>query len=194
MTRTQPGAVILAGGDGTRIGVPKLMLHVEHESFLARIVRVLNESDVAPVIVVAARHDDAFVHTAAPEAVYVAIENSDAPMLTSLKSGLGALSFSRPMLVVPVDHPFVNSVTIRAIVECARRETTSVVKPRYRERTGHPILVPEELIPHILEASNTMTLRDIIHNAKFPQHCVDVDDPGILRNVNTRSDLDDKPL
>jgi molybdenum cofactor cytidylyltransferase len=193
MTLRQPGAVVLAGGDGTRIGIPKLMLRAGNESFLARITRVLREADVTPVTVVATRHHDAFVQEAASEALFVAIEDPNAPMLISLKAGLAALTIPRPILVVPVDHPFVGSATIRAIIECARSNDASVVKPRYRERAGHPIFIPEQLIPLILDADNTSTLRDIIRNANIPQQFADLDDPGILRNINTRRDLEDDP-
>lgn len=193
MTELRPGAIILAGGDGTRIGIPKLMLRAGKESFLARIARIMHESQIAPVLVVAAAHYDVFVQDAAPHAQFISIDDPDAPMLTSLQRAFRALDVPRSMLIAPVDHPFVSNATILAILGCAEREPMSVVKPEYMGTSGHPILLPKELIPLVLHAPESSTLRDVIRNAAYPQLRVSVDDPGILRNVNSRSDLDNQP-
>jgi CTP:molybdopterin cytidylyltransferase MocA len=46
------GAIILAAGNGARIGIPKLRLHIEGHSYIEHILGILRQEGVNPVVCV----------------------------------------------------------------------------------------------------------------------------------------------
>jgi molybdenum cofactor cytidylyltransferase len=65
----------------------------------------------------------------------------------------------------------------------------SVVVPVFRGRRGHPIVVPAGLRAHVLAADPASTLKDVLLASAAPQIEIDVDDPGITRDVDVPNDL-----
>lgn len=122
-------------------------------------------------------------------------------------------------IVLPADMPFVRPETVAAVISAAMLAATSpgsdvaasreseaaaadasrastefaratcVVAPSHGGVKGHPIALPAALRSIILAAEPTGTLRDTLAAASVRWHLVDVDDPGILRDVDTRDDL-----
>jgi len=118
-------------------------------------------------------------------------------MLSSVQVGLrGALAMNpRGIVVMPVDHPSVRPETVAAvaaILEQAigacrpadRKAFSYAVVPRHRGRRGHPVALSPALADAVSKDKKATDLSDAMRrNARLVGY-LDVDDPGVLRNVN----------
>ena len=87
----------------------------------------------------------------------------------------------------PVDHPTVKTATIRFMVKIFASRLNCVIIPRHADKNGHPIIIPAALV--IPEQTHLNGLKEVIMLSGFPIHYTEVDDPGILANINTPEDL-----
>ncbi|MCB5280047.1 MAG: NTP transferase domain-containing protein [Candidatus Cloacimonetes bacterium] len=109
-------------------------------------------------------------------------------MLDSLRKTLKNMTDIPSHLIIwPVDHPFVQSNTVQILVEYAMQNPDCIIKPEYRGRRGHPIIIPSDLDIHnpVYE-----TLREVLRHSGVGTMIVAVEDQGILQNINTKDDLD----
>jgi molybdenum cofactor cytidylyltransferase len=59
-----------------------------------------------------------------------------------------------------------------------------LVIPRFQGRRGHPVCAARWLIPEFLALPVEAQAREIVHRHAAEACYVDVDDPGILRDVD----------
>ncbi len=182
-------AVVPAAGAATRFGGDKLVADVQGRALLDWTIGALLDGGVGEVIVVVppANPWAPKVRAFGDSRVRVVVNPDPARgMFSSITLGLRAVT-GAPAAVLPGDMPFVRGNTVRALFEAAVR-TGGIVVPRYRGRRGHPIVLSDSARAQILEAADP-TLRDALRRMGDPQIDVDVDDPGVLRDVNVKEDL-----
>ena len=63
-----------------------------------------------------------------------------------------------------------------------------VAYAQYRGRRGHPVGFSAELYSELATLSGDEGARRLV--ARYPAHAVDVDDPGVLIDIDTEADLD----
>lgn len=104
----------------------------------------------------------------------------------SIAAGVGARPHGPGWLVLPGDMPLVQPQTLRAV---ARGLTGApVAYAQHRGRQGFPVGLSVELYSELVLLSGEEGLRRLL--ARYPSHAVDVDDPGVLQDINTTADLD----
>ena len=84
--------------------------------------------------------------------------------------------------------PFVRPATVAAVLEAYRRSPGFIV-PQRHSRPGHPIALPGALRPALLAASPTTSLNELIKSQRLARLEIEVEDGGILRDVDTPADL-----
>jgi molybdenum cofactor cytidylyltransferase len=191
------GAVVPAAGRSRRFGGPKLIEAVDGVPMIERTVRALFAGGVGRVVIVVS--PDSAVTTAGPERVpvlgdarvsVVVNPDPDRGMLSSIQSGLAALEAGAgPLLVLPADMPFVRAATIAAVIDAARTRGV-VVSPRFEGRRGHPVALTAAAARAVQEASGAADLSEALAPFKPYRFELDVDDPGIHRDVDRPGDLD----
>ncbi|MEQ1946071.1 MAG: nucleotidyltransferase family protein [Bryobacteraceae bacterium] len=178
------GAIILAAGASSRMGSPKALLDYHGETFIERLVRVFS-SVCDPVIVALGYHADAIrPKVKAQVAVNPAPERG---MLTSLQTALAALPADLDgFLFIPVDCPAVEESTVRTAIDTFRKRGSEVqfVVPQYNGKHGHPVCADASLIAEFLALPEDGQARHIVHKYVPQTVYVDVDDPGILTDVD----------
>lgn len=189
MTESVPAAVVLAGGDGGRLGTPKSKLAIGAETYLERIVHNLREAGVHRVSVVMPAPLAEWGASVVPGTIVVPVADPNAPMIASLRAGTEALAGEGSVVVALVDHPFVAAGTYRLLAETANANPGCVIKPVYSGRSGHPIVIPPAVVQQVLVPGETSSLRDLIRQSGVRQCIVAVDDGGVVWNINTRDDL-----
>lgn len=174
--------IVLAAGASTRMGHPKALTRIGEETALARIVRA---AAGMRVIVVTGEHDEA-IRAAHPGLAVRWVRNPDPQMgrTGSLQRGLAATRGQRA-LVLPVDHPLVRHDTLRAL---ASRPEAWVV-PTRGGRGGHPIKLGEMGVAAVMSAPPATPLRDIPAMVGLEATRVEVDDAGVLANLDTPQDV-----
>lgn len=93
-------------------------------------------------------------------------------------------------IIWPVDHPLVQSSSLRALIEAASQNPDCIIKPDYRGTRGHPVLVPGNLD---FFNSDYETLREVIRYSGRATVIVPVEDSGVVRNLNRPEDLNASP-
>jgi molybdenum cofactor cytidylyltransferase len=185
-------AVVTAAGSAERFGGKKLLTPIDGEPLLDHTIRTLLEGGVSEVIVVVGRDARAElerdVNTLLDPRVRP-VENPDPSrgMFSSIREGV-AQAQGDAILVMPGDMPFVSPDTVRAVIAAFERKP-AIVSPRYRGKRGHPVALPISLRDEIRTADAHATLHDVIHSHTDMRIDVDVDDPGINRDVDRPEDL-----
>jgi molybdenum cofactor cytidylyltransferase len=185
-------AVVTAAGSAERFGGKKLLTPIDGEPLLDHTIRALLDGGVAEVIVVVghdAREELERDVNALLDPRVRAVENADPSrgMFSSIQEGV-AQAQGDTILVMPGDMPFVSSDTVRAVIAAYGRKP-GIVSPRYRGKRGHPVALPASLRDEIRAADPHATLHDVIHAHTDIRVDVDVDDPGVVRDVDRIEDL-----
>jgi molybdenum cofactor cytidylyltransferase len=107
-------------------------------------------------------------------------------MLSSLRCGLERLSDCDHILFTPMDLPLLEARTVRAIAEAAPR--AAVVIPRVGEDRGHPVAIDRTVALELLAAPDGVQPRDIIRRDDSRVLFLDVEDPGVVRDVDHPED------
>jgi molybdenum cofactor cytidylyltransferase len=188
-------AVVTAAGSAERFGGRKLLALVNGEPLLDRTIRSLLEGGVSEVIVVVGTDGRAELErdvNAMNDARVRPVENPDPSrgMFSSIQEGLVTASGDL-LLVLPGDMPFVRPETVRAVI-AKYRERQAIVSPRYRGKRGHPVAMPLAFRDEIRATPATANLHEVIKKHAEMRVDLDVDDPGIVRDVDTPADLVDE--
>ena len=184
MNATAARAVVLAGGDSTRMGSPKALLHVDGVPAVLRVAGAHRAVGVEPLVVLG--HDAGRV--AGPlqdQAVpFVINERHAEGMFSSVQCGARELpAETRAFFVHPVDCVLVRSETIALLARSAAAGR-EVVYPEFEGRRGHPPLLPTTLCEAILAGAPAGGLRELLAGAGRSGHDVPVDDPHVLEDMD----------
>jgi len=178
--------LVPAAGASRRMGHPKPLLPYGGSTFLDRVLDLYRRQGCAPLVVILS---EAFTGPLPPDAVPVINPAPERGMLSSLQEGLAALPRScRGFFIHPVDHPAVASATLEALLTAWADHPESAVKPVYQGRGGHPLLLGTDWIPRLLEAPAEATLRRILEAHPRSLLRLEVEDSGVLVNVNCPDD------
>lgn len=111
-------------------------------------------------------------------------------MLSSVQCGLNEASSEGPVLLTPVDCLGFTADTVVRLAAAARTTSCSVV-PTWHGRTGHPIVLVPRDRRAVLAADpvEELSLARVLSALALPPGEVEVDDPGVLRNLNTPVEL-----
>ena len=184
----RPIAIVPAAGRGERFGGAKLAADVGGEPMLARVVETLLEGGAMEVVVVAGPHSFVPPAATADSRVRVVVNpDPDRGMFSSIQVGVAAAS-GDPLLILPGDMPFVRPATVARVIEAYDRHRM-IVSPRVGGRRGHPIALPASRRLELLGAPPDATLADLLRGREAERLAVDVDDPGIVRDVDVPADL-----
>ncbi len=183
--------IVLAAGEGRRIGGPKALLRLGHETFLARVLAGLARPGVGAVCVVIG-HEAARVRSAAgvgPDTCFLENERYSNGMLSSLLCGLAEARRrgADGVLVHPVDHPLVEPTTVDRVVD-ALAQGAKVAVPTYGGRRGHPAGFARSCWGALETAPADRGARSVL--AEHPDWIAHVaGGPGCITGVNTPEDL-----
>ena len=178
--------IILAAGASSRMGSPKALLEYRGETFIGRLVRLLSKV-CEPVIVVLGYQAAVIRPSINGQATIVINPAPERGQLSSLQTALAALpADSEGFLFIPVDSPAVAEGTVeRVAAEFRRRDPQTVlVIPRFHGKRGHPVFAARAIADEIAALPATGQARDVVHRHIAETIYIDVDDPGILNDVD----------
>ena len=180
-------AVLLAAGLSSRMGRAKQLLVLGDKPVVRRCLDALLDAGIRDIVVVINLQGGAIAETlcGAPVNILVNdIPNSD--MAESMRIGLRGLGHKPTgVLVCLSDHPLVSAKTIGVLCNEHRADQEKIIVPIYNGRRGHPTLFPATIIQELFSG---MTLRDIIRSNPQRVRSVDVDDEGIVLDMDTEED------
>jgi molybdenum cofactor cytidylyltransferase len=184
-------AVVPAAGSAERFGGKKLLALIDGEPLLDRTIAALLDGGVDQIIVVVAPDADDLTHdvNAFTDARVWPVVNPDPSrgMFSSLQAGL-AEAEGDALLVLPADMPFVDPATVRLLLDAFWKKS-AIVSPRFNGKRGHPVILPPFLRDEIRAADQGLTLHDILKRHQDIRTDIEVDDRGVVRDVDRPEDL-----
>lgn len=181
--------LVLAAGEGRRLGRPKALLEIDGERLVDRAVRVLREAGCTPVYVVAGAAPLADL-PAHPSAPVIVVDNPDWPtgMGSSVRLGLASVAEDAVVIMV-VDTPGIGAAAVRRLVEAHAAGATAVVAT-YDGAPRNPVLLTREHFSDVSAlAVGEVGARAFLSgrpDVVTQVECSDVADPD---DIDTRDDV-----
>jgi molybdenum cofactor cytidylyltransferase len=185
-------AVILAAGGSTRMGELKQLLPLGGKPMVRHTTEAVCAAGLAQVVVVVGAQAEAVQGALDGLPVeFVVNEAWAAGMSTSLRVGLDAL---RPevqaALVVLADQPALTPDLLCTLVDRYRATGAPLVVPFYQGRRGNPVLVDRRLFPEWQAVEGDQGGRALLARHRDVLERVDVDEPAVVLDVDTRQDYE----
>lgn len=185
--------IVLAAGLGKRFvgGGPKLaqcadesgdasasLLGVTLRNALASglPVVVVTTSELAPL---------AQQQVAARDVIVVPTQAAGRGLGDSIAAGVSARADASGWLLLPADMPRVSASAMTGVAQALA--THAVAYAQYRGLRGHPVGFSAELYSELVALSGDEGARRLV--ARYPAQAVDIDDEGVLIDIDTVQDL-----
>ncbi|HEY4065307.1 MAG TPA: nucleotidyltransferase family protein [Burkholderiaceae bacterium] len=189
----RPAVIVLAAGKGSRFkGTEhKLAQSLGGQTVLGTTLSRAIESEL-PVVVVTtpALADVARGSIAARDVIIVpevgSANTTSLGMGFSIAAGVSARPNASGWLILPGDMPQVRPATLQRVAR--ELETHAIVFAQYKGRRGHPVGFSGELYSELVVLTGDEGARRLI--ARYPAFALNVDDPGVLVDVDTVADLE----
>jgi len=181
--------ILLAGGQSVRFGNNKLLQPLpDGTPLICQAVRNMRAALDKVIIVVPPEHST-LAGLLEKESVELTINHhASEGMGSSLACGVEACLEAQGWIIGLADMPWIQPATISQVA-IALREGRALVAPHYQGQRGHPVGFQYRFGADLLELHGDMGARTILQKYATELHSVDVDDPGILLDVDTPTDL-----
>lgn len=189
MSPKRPVVVVLAAGRGSRFQstTHKLLQPMGATTVLGHTLSNVLASGLPLVVVTTAALAPEAARTVAARDVVVVPETQAAlGMGRSLATGVASRSDGPGWLILPADMPLVRPQTLLAVA--AALADHPVAFAQFQGRRGHPVGFAAELYSELRLLNGDEGARRLL--ARYPAVGVDVDDAGVLMDIDTVSDLE----
>jgi molybdenum cofactor cytidylyltransferase len=191
----QVSAVILAAGTSTRMGHAKQLLPLGGTTVLARTIENVRSAGLVEMVLVLGASAEAIRRQLPPsllEGLKVVVNQAYRQgMASSLREGLSALDpQTGAALIILGDQPFIRPQTLQQIMAGYHRSGAQIVIPSHQGKRGNPVLLSRSVFPEVMALEGDTGCRAI-----FPNHLdailkVEVEDPGILLDIDNQDDYE----
>ena len=190
-TRT---VIVLAAGSGTRFAADSHKLAAPFSggrSVLETTLAQAIASHLHVVVVTTERFADLARESVAARDVVVMPEvghdgSIGVGMGHSISAGVAVRPHAAGWLILPGDMPLVQPSTLVAVARLL--DDHAVVYAQHRGKRGHPVGFAPELYSELLALGGDEGARRLV--ARYPAFGVELDDPGILIDIDTPDDLE----
>jgi molybdenum cofactor cytidylyltransferase len=180
-------ALLLAAGKSSRFGANKLLHLLDGQPIALRSAVSLKSAFPSAVAVVSpgspvqALLEQAGLHT-------VVSEHAEQGMGESLKTGIATTRDADAWVVALADMPFIRPATHLAI-ERALRRGAAIAAPAWLGERGHPVGLAARFRNDLLALAGDAGARFILKSHAGEIQLIEVDDPGVLKDIDTPADL-----
>jgi CTP:molybdopterin cytidylyltransferase MocA len=181
----QIAGVLLAAGQGTRLGGPKALIELDGMRLVDRGVALLRDGGTSPVVVVTGAVDVALLGV-------ITVHNPDwrSGMGSSLAAGLGALPDSCDAAVIAlVDQPLVGPSAVQRLI-AAYLDGAQIAVATYHGEPRNPVLLSRDHWAGVLAlATGDVGARPYLRRHPDLVTAVECGDTGQDDDVDTPADL-----
>ncbi len=181
------GVILLAAGKSRRMGSCKQLLLLGGSTVIARCLDALISGGVGEIAVVVAEEGNGVAAAVRDYPVGIAVNpECEGDMASSVRAGRDALTTEASGVIVALcDYPLVSPRTINCLIAAHEDSPGSIIIPCCQERRGHPLLFPRAVLNELTE---THILRDLVQREPERIRYLEVDDPGVLLDMDTPED------
>ncbi len=183
--------IILSAGSSGRMGRHKALLPFGDQKicFLEKLIHAYTESGIDKIVVVVNEELQGLINEhnlKLPDNVLVVVNlHPELGRFHSLKTGLKYITKESFVFIQNADNPFIDSAILGKMIDA--RDQAGTVVPVSCGKAGHPVLIPPDVCESITRSESLETRIDSFLK-DFPSSKIEVNDPGILVNINTQED------
>jgi molybdenum cofactor cytidylyltransferase len=181
--------ILLAAGRGTRFGGPKLMARLADGTLLG-VAAARRLLAAVPEAVAVVHPDDRELgrHFVAEGLRVLECPDAERGMGVSLAAGVAATATAQGWVIALADMPYIRVSTIERVAR-ALEEGAALAAPCYRGERGHPVGLGREFGAALQALAGDHGARELLaqHAARLTR--LEVEDPGILLDIDTPADL-----
>ncbi|RLA05106.1 MAG: nucleotidyltransferase family protein [Gammaproteobacteria bacterium] len=181
--------VLLAAGRGRRFGADKLMQPLEDGRTLA-LTSAQTLIDVLPGAIAVCRSEQTLLKQQLEGLGFQVkiCDQADQGMGFTLATAVAASGAQDNFLVALADMPFVKAETLQKLV-LALQSGAALTQPRFGGRAGNPVGVGRRFRDQLIDAQGDFGARQLLRQHANEIAYIDVDDPGILQDIDRPEDL-----
>jgi molybdenum cofactor cytidylyltransferase len=177
------------------MGRPKQLLPLGGTTVLARAIENVRSAGLVEVVLVLGASAEAIRRQLPPpllEGLKVVVNQAyPQGMASSLREGLSALdSQTAATLIILGDQPLLRPQTLQQIIAGYHRSGAQIVIPSHRGKRGNPVLLHRSVFPEVMALEGDTGCRAIFGNHLDAILKVEVEDPGILLDIDNQDDYD----
>lgn len=186
-------AIVLAAGEGRRLGSGKLTLPFGDSTIIREVVQSVLASGVDGVTVALGHFADTVREALdGAEVRYVVNPHPDQGMLSSVKCGVRATPPDvDAFLIVLGDQPEISPDTIRALVRAAESNERLLLIPHVGGKRGHPVLFRASARDSILALPNDSGLTAWRESHSDEVGVVTIAASEVLRDIDTPDEYEE---
>jgi len=171
------------------MGQPKQLLPLHDKPIIRHCIDNLITSGIENIVAVLGNRRDEVLAVIQEMPVKIVLnKNQESEMAESVRIGLRAISEnSSGVLICLSDHPLVSVDTLKILMQCFLETPDKIIIPLYKGKRGHPTLFPRNVIEEIF---NGGTLRDIIDKNRSRLKFLNVQDEGVILDMDTKEDYE----
>ena len=183
-------AIILAAGSSRRMGTPKMMLPFAESTMIETVIDHVLASNVDSVLVVLGANHEKIREVVDPLPLEVCYnEKHESGMLSSVMCGFNALpEDTGTALIFLGDQPGIPPQVTNTVIDAYNDSLHGIVIPVYNHHRGHPLLVDYKYKREIEKLDLETGLRTLMHHFPHDVLEVEVDEAGILMDIDTKED------
>jgi molybdenum cofactor cytidylyltransferase len=189
---TLVSAIVLAAGMSRRMGTLKQLAKIGDRTLLETTLRAVADSRIHETILVLGYQAEEIAKAVSlPASTKIVTNDSyEKGMSTSIRSGLGAVSSDcSAALIVLADQPFIQTSILDALIQEYEASGAAILVPVYKGFRGNPVLIDRSLFPEMMQITGDIGCRSLFGLHPNDIRKVQVDDIGVLIDIDTAEDL-----
>jgi len=181
--------ILLAAGASKRFGSDKLLYPLGANTTIA-LAALANLRAAIPHVIAVVRPgaDQLADRLSAAGATVILCADADAGMGASLSTAVGASGDVAGWIVALADMPYIRPDTI-AKIAAALTAGAAIAAPSYHGQRGHPVGLSTQFRGQLAGLRGDEGARAILGQHAALLQLVEVDDPGVCRDIDTPDDL-----
>ena len=193
VSRARIGAILLAAGQGSRMGsVPKSLLELEGVPLINRQLIALSGAEVDEVVVVTGYHHER-VEPAVAEFPVKIVRNSNPEngQASSVRLGIEALGSNFDAIIMALsDQPLINANDIKKLIAVFKnRPSGEILMPVVNGQRGNPIVLSGTVMRQIIESGRNMVCRNFMDQHPELVTPYETDNEHFVFDVDSLEDL-----
>jgi CTP:molybdopterin cytidylyltransferase MocA len=159
---------------------------------IERLLRTVLSSGIEEIIVVLGAHrEDIKPHILKHKTIKI-VYNKDYKhgQTSSFKKGISFLApSSQGVFLLPIDYPFISSLTMNMMMNAFQKHKFQVIIPTYQQQKGHPPLFTRNIIDEIKGWNDDRGLNTLAQHIPMETCLFPVQDKGVILSFNTVQEL-----
>jgi len=164
----------------------KLELTFHGKPLLQHVIDAALASALSPLLLVTGPGKSQLLSKLPGRIKLVINPNPDAGYASSLQAGLHTLKTPcNGAMFLLADQPLVTTATINTLISAFVQEPERWVAPSYNGKRGNPVITPAAWFPEIHALKGDTGPREHLKNPAARLHLIQVNDPGVIFDVDT---------